>query len=384
MGGTEKHLTDLIERLDPSAFDIVIVTMGKDPYTGFVDRSPGRRVRVVPGPRRGMAAAWRAFRALRPDVIVFTLGAFAQFHWNVYVAARLSGARRVAVIEHSMAPPPHTVTFRVALRAGDGRWSALVRWVTGPLRRSVTTRLAGLVSDATVCVSDAVRDRLVRDYGYPAGKTLTRHNGVDVRHFARAGTRWVVPDILAGRKGPIAVCVAHLVPPKRFDLLVHAMRDVSTRHPGSCCVLVGQGPLEEAIRSLVSDLGVEKSVLFAGAAGDVRPYLAAADLFVLSSDREGLPLVLLEAMSFGLPCVVSDVGGAREAVRNGVNGFVVPPGSAPALAEAISRLFASPDLRARMGESSRRIAEEEFEIEGSMAAVGSAVLGEEFRARRAG
>jgi glycosyltransferase involved in cell wall biosynthesis len=132
----------------------------------------------------------------------------------------------------------------------------------------------------------------------------------------------------------------------------------------------------------VRELGLEQNVLFAGSAADVRPYLAAADVFVLSSDREGLPLVLLEAMAFGLPCVVSDAGGAREAVRDGVNGFVVEPGSAPALEEGIERLFASPELRARMGESSRRIAEQEFE--GSMAAVGSALLGEDLRARRAG
>jgi glycosyltransferase involved in cell wall biosynthesis len=97
-----------------------------------------------------------------------------------------------------------------------------------------------------------------------------------------------------------------------------------------------------------------------------------------------LPLVLLEAMAFGLPCVVSDAGGAREAVRDGVNGYVVERGSAAALEQGIERLFASPELRSRMGQSSRSIAEKEFEIEGSMRAVGSALLGADFRARRAG
>jgi len=384
IGGTEKHLTDLIDRLDPAAFEIVVVTMGRDPYTGRIDQSPGRRIRVVPGFGRGFFAALRGLRALDPDVVVFTLGEFAQFHWNVYLAARLCGAKRVAVIEHSIAPEPRALPLSEALREESGRVRAIARWITAPVRRRVTTRLAGLVSDATVCVSKAVRDRLVRDYGYPERKTVIRHNGVDVRHFARAAAPWPVPRILAGHGGPVAVCVAHFVPPKRFDLLVQAMRGIVARHPESCCVLVGQGPLEDSIRALVRELGLERNVLFAGAAADVRPYLAAADVFVLSSDREGLPLVLLEAMAFGLPCVVSDAGGAREAVRDGENGFVVEPGSARALAEGIERLFASPELCARMGESSRRIAEREFEIEGSMAAVGSALLGEELGGRRAG
>lgn len=386
IGGTEKHLGDLIDRLDPTAFDIVIVTMGRDSYSGRIDQSPGRRIRVAPGFGRGFLAAFRGLRALDPDVVVFTLGEFAQFHWNVYLAARLCGADRVAVIEHSIAPEPRALPFSEAIREEPGRLRALARWVTAPVRRRVTTRLAGLVSDATVCVSQAVRDRLVRDYGYPERKTVIRHNGVDVRHFARTAARWPVPPILEGRRGPVAVCVAHFVPPKRFDLLVRAMRGVVARHPESCCVLVGEGPLEESIRSLVRELGLEKSVLFAGAAADVRPYLAAGDVFVLSSDREGLPLVLLEAMAFGLPCVVSDAGGSREAVREGVNGFVVEPGSAAALEQGIERLFSSPELRTRMGESSRRIVESEFEIDGSMAAVGSALLGEEVpvRVRRAG
>jgi glycosyltransferase involved in cell wall biosynthesis len=380
MGGTEKHLAELIERMDPAELDVVVMTMGLDPYTESLRRGRGPRVQVLPWPRGkiSVSSSRRTFRSLGPAVIVFVIGDFNQFHWKMYVGARYSGARRVVGIEHLTATPPADPRLSAALRWRGGKWRGLARWVTGPLRRATTSRMAGLLCHETICVSDAVRDYLIREYGYPRRKTITLRNGVDVRHFSRNGGNWPTPPILTGRGGgPIAVCVSRLVPPKLVDCLIHAMKRVTARFPASRCVIVGEGPQEEELRSTVRRLEMEESVLFAGHMEDVRPYLAAGDIFVLPSEREGLPLSVLEAMAFGLPCVAGEAGGNREVIRDGVNGFVVPCRSAQALADAIERLFDDPKERVRMGKNARRIAEEEFDIEKSMAKVKSAILGGE-------
>jgi glycosyltransferase involved in cell wall biosynthesis len=236
-------------------------------------------------------------------------------------------------------------------------------------------RLPGRLCDVTICVSDAVRDRLVHEYHYPEGKTVTRRNGVDTERFARGANVWPTPPILAGESGPVAVCVALLVPIKRIDVLVRAMKTVVARFPECRCVVVGSGPLESQLRALTGELGLEHNVLFTGHRDDVRPYLASADIFVLPSEREGLPLSLLEAMAFGLPCVATQAGGNLEVVRDGLNGYVVPSGSIPALAGAIEGLFGDRKARARMSQNARRTVEEEFDIEKSMAGVKAAILG---------
>lgn len=380
MGGTEKHLVDLIDRLDPSTFDVVILTMGQDPYSALFARTD-RRIRVARGPRTGrFSVARRAFRSLNPDYIVFTAGGgVGLFHWQMYLAARFSGARRVTEIKHQPASPPAGLRLSTARRAQGRDWRALKAWLALPWRRGVTLGLAGFVCDATICVSDAVRDRLIGWYGYPASKTITLRNGVDVRRFARNAVTWEVPEILSAGKGtgPVAVCVSRLVLEKRVDLLIDAMKTVALRYPGSRCVVVGGGVLEEELKARARELEMERNFLFAGETEDVRPFLAAGDIFVLPSELEGLSLALLEAMAFGLPCIAAEAGGTVEVIRDGVSGFVVPCGSAPALSDAIGRLFGDPEERVRMGKNARRIVEEEFDLEKSMARVKSAILGGE-------
>jgi glycosyltransferase involved in cell wall biosynthesis len=120
-------------------------------------------------------------------------------------------------------------------------------------------------------------------------------------------------------------------------------------------VLVGDGPLRDAVEARVAALGLTDHVKFAGRVPyeDVPPWYRSADLFVLPSEFDNSPNVALEAMASGLPVVATDVGGLRQYVRHGVNGELVPAGDSSALAASMLRYLDDPDLSARVGRRNR-------------------------------
>src|SRR5262249_48565199 len=176
----------------------------------------------------------------------------------------------------------------------------------------------------------AVRDRLIEDYGYPRDKTVTIPNGVDLGHFDSTceNRRQSTRDSLALAPSDVVfVCVARLVPRKRVDIVLEALALLSPKHPRCRGLIIGCGPLDDALRAQSRELGLCESVRFLGFSDDVRPYLEAADVYVSASEKEGMPLALVEAMACGLPAVVTDISGNSEAVINGRPGMLVPPSS---------------------------------------------------------
>ena len=119
------------------------------------------------------------------------------------------------------------------------------------------------------------------------------------------------------------------------------------------CVIVGDGPLRTELLEQSQKLGLSDHIFFEGFRAEVLPYLQAANVFILTSRSEGLPLSILEAMACGLPCIVTNVGGNAEAVTDKADGLVVPPESADAVAGAISFLATHPIERAQMSRITR-------------------------------
>jgi glycosyltransferase involved in cell wall biosynthesis len=149
---------------------------------------------------------------------------------------------------------------------------------------------------------------------------------------------------------------------KAFDILIQAWAVVSRQIPDAHLTLVGGGdptPWE----ALAARLGCRGSLSFAGRTEHPEDFYRRAAAFVLPSRVEGMSNALLEAQSWGLPCVVSDIPGNTAVVSDGVNGLVVPAGDAPALAGALVRLLGDPTLRTRLGAVARRRAEEEYDEE---------------------
>ena len=187
---------------------------------------------------------------------------------------------------------------------------------------------------------------------------LTQASAAQYAALLRGRTRveWIpnaAPEIGAHRADMDAtrvVAAGHLIRRKGFDRLLRAWAQIAREHPEWGLWIFGSGPEKPRLRSLARDLGVGGSVRLAGQTRRMGEELAASSLFVLSSRQEGFPMVLLEAMSVGLPVVAFDCPtGPREIVTEGVDGYVVPNGNEDALAAALAALMADASERRRFG-----------------------------------
>jgi glycosyltransferase involved in cell wall biosynthesis len=190
-------------------------------------------------------------------------------------------------------------------------------------------------------------------YGVPQNRFTTIYNGVDVAYFHPADGADARRSIRASAMIPtdafVILQVASLAPHKCHEDSLAALKELTDHNPKTpfYLLLVGQGlkDREEKLRALAADLMISEHVRFCGLQRDVRPFYQAADLFTLSSQSiETFSVAALEAMSMGLPCVITDVGGAREMIVEGVNGYVVPARNPHALANAWQRAMDGQDM----------------------------------------
>ena len=361
-GGAEKHLIELVNRIDESV-GCDIVCYGEDFYSQPLHERVNVRVfRKAEGRPTTLWGYWATFLRHRCQEVVFVKGIADIYPWVAYLAAYLSGVRRVVVIEQLIgdpSPPP---------LAGHGPIVGIRRLMGWRTRYILRKWIEGWLVDATICVSEAIRRRLVQEYHYPPNKTLTIHNGIDCKYFDDpiANLPHLTESSTIKPTEVVIVCVARLSHVKRIDLLLDALSRLKVEHGAWRCMVVGGGPLESDLRACAARLGLSTSVVFTGQVGDVRPYLKMADLFVLPSDKEGFPHALLEAMACGLPSVVTDVGGNNEALVDGRMGFLVKPGNSEELARLIGYLLVHRDERLRMGIAAKAQVQEHFDVEKTM------------------
>jgi glycosyltransferase involved in cell wall biosynthesis len=176
------------------------------------------------------------------------------------------------------------------------------------------------------------------------------HNGIDANAFDRP--RRVVP-------GRILV-VGRLAPQKRPDVALRALARVRKKHPEAQLDLVAHGPLEGETRALIGELGLGDHVRLLTRGADVPDLLAEAACFLLTSDYEGFPYTVLEAMAAGVPVVSTRVGGVPEQVADGETGLLFEAGDPAAAAAAVEELLADAERARRLGEAGRERVRREF------------------------
>jgi glycosyltransferase involved in cell wall biosynthesis len=229
-------------------------------------------------------------------------------------------------------------------------------------KRMVVNRLLLGRRDRVVGVGEAVRQALIVNEGFPARRVDVVYNGIDEKAFNGAGLdREVIRAELGLEVDDLVILqVARLDYLKDHGTAIRTIARVAARMSRTRLVLVGEGPEGPAVRAQVEQLGLGENVQFLGLRQDVARLLQAADLFLLTSISEGIPLTLIEAMCAGLPVVSTLVGGTGEVVVEGQTGFLAPARDDRALADAVVRLGIDPDLRRRMGEQGRERAKALF------------------------
>jgi glycosyltransferase involved in cell wall biosynthesis len=256
------------------------------------------------------------------------------------VVARLAGRlARVPVLytEHNLHERYHPLTRRLNLWTWGLQERVLA--VSQPVGESIVGH-AGDRVPVEVVRNGIPTDRYRPD---PAGRTRMRH-------------RLEIPET-----APLIGTTAVFRPQKRLGDWLRVGALLRSLHPEVRFLLVGDGPLRPELERLAGKLGFGDALRWAGLQEDVRPWLAAMDVYVQSSDYEGLPVGLLEAMATGLPVVATAVGGVPEVVTE-ATGRLVPPRRPAALAEATAALLTDVEARRRMGQEGRRRVREHFDV----------------------
>jgi len=217
------------------------------------------------------------------------------------------------------------------------------------------TRLCDKVLAVGTDVANVLRDQV----GIPTRKIKIIRAGVEPSLYRedRSLARRLL-DLNAEDR--VAVIVARLSPEKNHAVLLHAFAQVVKRVPSAKLLIVGDGPEADAVRGLIEKLDLVGQVRMLGVRRDIPHVLAAADAFVLSSDREGLPIAVLEALAAARPVVCTRVGDLPLVVQDGETGRLVPPGNSLDLADALADVLSQPALADRMGEKGRAFVAREY------------------------
>ena len=336
-GGGESVVVEHARHAGPGV-EVLVCALNRGGPALEAARAAGARTFVLQG-RGRLARIGRLAGLLREEAVTVVNGHNPTGGLAAALAARLAGVRAVLRTEHSL----HYA----------GRHSAA--W-------PVLERIATALTTRVVCVCETVRESHVARFPRAARRFVTVRNGISAAPVPRPRAE-VRTELGLGPQERVALTVGSLTPQKAQHVLLEAFARVAADVPGSRLLVAGEGPLRSTLEARRDALGLGESVRFLGAREDVGDLLGAADVFTLSSRREGLPVTLLEAMRAGRAVGVTRAGGCAEAVTEGVSGALVPVDDVAALGRSLGALFADPGRCARLGEAGRARWAREFTAE---------------------
>jgi glycosyltransferase involved in cell wall biosynthesis len=341
MGGADKLILTAAQQLSSEGHELMIVSLTELGPMGHQAQSLGiptqslEMARGVPDPR-GLVRLIRLVRRWKPDLIHSHM-----VHANLMVR-----------LVRLLAPTPALVQTIHSVYEGGGHWMAAYRLTNG-------------LADHMTVVSQAAADRFIQQRVLPQSLVRVVPNGIDVDLFESvpAARRDSLRQELGLGREFVWLAVGRFETPKDYPTMLRAFARVRQENSESVLLLVGRGALQAETEALARELGLSGSVRFLGVRDDIPEIMSAADGYVMSSAWEGMPMVLLEAAAAALPIVATAVGGNGQLVQDQENGFMVPPGSAEDLGDAMLRLMRLPESERRaMGARGRELVRSRYSL----------------------
>jgi glycosyltransferase involved in cell wall biosynthesis/aminoglycoside phosphotransferase (APT) family kinase protein len=324
LGGAENAMFMLLASLDREEWEPTLLleeAPGVEPLRARA-AALGVPVRLVPPLPLGLAGARRVpalarlLRRERPRVFHAHMSSPVACKWGLAAAVLARVPAVLGTVQVGAYEPPN--------RSACWQLRALARGV-----------------DRYLAVSREIAAELTGKLGWPEEKVEVVHNAVDTESAAVPAPPGLRERLGGSETRPLVLTPARLNPQKGHRVLLEAIAEV----PDALFLLAGEGSERAALEAEAERLGVADRVRFLGRREDVPQLLAACDVFALPSLYEGSSLAVLEAMAAGIPIVSSAIGGTEELIEDGSGGLLVPPGDAKALAAALRRVLAGPELR---------------------------------------
>lgn len=323
-GGTQRYATHLLKHLNRELFDLELwILRGGEDMLPIAEECDVKvsyfclNSWVTP---RALFRLFRKLRRERPDVI-YTLTAVPNIWGRLF---------------------SYIVGVPVIVSSWRGR------------KEQQFESLLWRASNRVVCNAEALRDFVMKRHSVAADRAEVVPNGVDTDHFT--------PDPDLRSDEPTILYLGRMVKIKDPMTALKAFKILSDRIPEAKMLMIGNGYLQPQLKAYAEQNDIVDRVVIRNGATDVRPYLRRAWVLTLSSVSEGLPNVILEAMSCGAPVVATSVGGNPEVVTQGVTGLLVPPNDPEKMASAVEKIITDSRLRDSMGKKAREMAVNSYSI----------------------
>lgn len=344
IGGAENQLQKLIPHLRRYGHELIVITrkVEKLPSYSEVEGTPVYRVF---GPGTNVISAFL--------FSIFTQNILRKFHPDVIHAHELLSPTTTAILAKRIFGTP--VISKVLRGGKKGDINRIFEKPMGRLRWKNISRF----TDKFIAISGEILEE-VQNFGVDANRCVSIPNGVDIGKFLPVSLGKVIDlrKSLGINGDPILIYTGRLVPEKRIEDLLVSWGTIQNQYPDGKLLIIGAGPSERDLRNLQID-----RTIFVGQTENVVEYLQASDIFILPSESEGLSNSMLEAMAVGLPCVVTNVGGALDIIDDQVSGCLFTPGDSAELTRQITDLLGNKEKANQIGIMARKKMVESFSLE---------------------
>jgi len=331
-GGAEKLVLDLIKNLDKQKFNIHLLTIkGSGDLLSQFQETRAKIILFDKKSKIGLKTIWQLFRYFKKEKIeIVHTHLFAGDTWG-RIAACLARVPVIISTEHNV-------------NLDEGYFKKLIKRILSHFTKKI------------IAVSAAVKDYQIKTEKIPAQKIEVIYNGINLQKFP------YFTDYVFHQATPTLGIIGRLEVQKGHLLLLQALSLVCQKHPAVKLMIVGQGSEQNNIQTIITKLGMEKSVIWQKPQADIIPYLAKLDLLVAPSLWEGLGIVVLEALACGVPVIASKVDGIKEIIVDGKNGFLFEKGNQQELAAKIINLINHPENLEQIRKSGSETIKQKFDI----------------------